>query len=360
MKIGVIHPSFEMIAGAEKTTLSLLEGLKKTNHTITLYTFLPPNIEEENLSIHKIKLKKVPLFSWYKRIKLVEKLFDESQSEDVIVISSGGFSLHPASVKRILLYCHSTFEHDNDFVNKKFSGIKSLYYKKIQNKIKQQFEYLKNDNVELIANSNYTKTTIKKLFGKDSKIVIYPPVDIEKYLKFNTNPKKDLVITLNRISPEKNLDFAVDVIKNLDFTYILAGFAKHEFQLKYVDSLRKQTSDQKNISIKPNITSTEKEELLSTAKVYFHTAQESFGITVVETISAGCIPIVPNNSANVETVPFRDLRYEDDNVQDAKEKLSNAIKGKYDHFLPKLKEHIQNFTEESFQNKMISFIENQS
>ena len=56
MKIGIIHPSFEMIAGAEKTTLSLLEGLKKTNHTTTLYTFLPPKIEEEkNFSNRKYK-----------------------------------------------------------------------------------------------------------------------------------------------------------------------------------------------------------------------------------------------------------------------------------------------------------------
>ena len=55
MKIGVIHPSFEMIAGAEKTTLSLLEGLKKTNHSITLYTFLPPMI---NKTVPRVDIQK--------------------------------------------------------------------------------------------------------------------------------------------------------------------------------------------------------------------------------------------------------------------------------------------------------------
>ena len=84
--------------------------------------------------------------------------------------------------------------------------------------------------------------------------------------------------------------------------------------------------------------------------------KETFGISVVEAIAAGCIPIVPDNSAHCETVPFSELRYK--NEKDAKEKISDAINGKFDYFIPRLQEHIQQFSEKNFQDKILGIIKN--
>ena len=55
LKIGIIHPAMNVIGGAEMTTFALIEGLKKTNHSSTLYCVNPPNIStSENFQIKKI------------------------------------------------------------------------------------------------------------------------------------------------------------------------------------------------------------------------------------------------------------------------------------------------------------------
>ena len=79
-------------------------------------------------------------------------------------------------------------------------------------------------------------------------------------------------------------------------------------------------------------------------------------LTAVEAIAAGCIPIVPDNSAHCETVPFSELRYKND--KDAKEKISDGINGNFDHFLPRLQEHILQFSEKNFQDKILGIIKN--
>ena len=51
------------------------------------------------------------------------------------------------------------------------------------------------------------------------------------------------------------------------------------------------------------------DDALGRARVYLHASKETFGIAVAEAVAAGCMPVVPDNSAHPETVPFAKLRY---------------------------------------------------
>jgi glycosyltransferase involved in cell wall biosynthesis len=357
LNIGIIHPFFKVIAGAEKTTFSLLDALEKTSHSLTLYAITAPNYAiKPNYNIKITHRKKIPYFSNYQKMKMVKQLFHDIQNEDIVIISSGGFTLEPTKVKRIIHYCHSSFEEIEEYLNTEFSGIRKFYNKTIQNNLKKSIQLLENENVKLVSNSKYTEESIMKLFHKKSSIVIYPPVDIKKFSKYSDVKKKKLVITLNRLSPEKNMMFALTVMIKADQPYILAGFVKKENQ-PYYDQLSDRIKRNFNIKIQKNIDSSTKEHMLSESKVYFHTAKESFGISVVEAISAGCIPIVPDNSAHKETVPFEELRYKENDVNDARNKIEEAINGKFDHYLPQLKKHIEKFSTERFQSSMVRYIE---
>ena len=95
--------------------------------------------------------------------------------------------------------------------------------------------------------------------------------------------------------------------------------------------------------------------MLGRARAYLHASSETFGIAVVEAIAAGCVPVVPNNSAHPETVPFAELRYRSED--EAAGIVRNALDGRYDHLLPGLQEHVQRFSEEAFQEKMLGIIE---
>ena len=74
---------------------------------------------------------------------------------------------------------------------------------------------------------------------------------------------------------------------------------------------------------------------------------------MAEAIAAGCVPVVPDNSAHPETVPFAELRY---STEEGAARVSAALDGRYDHLLPGLQEHVRQFSEEAFQERMIGII----
>ncbi|KFM14537.1 alpha-12-mannosyltransferase protein [Marine Group I thaumarchaeote SCGC RSA3] len=349
MKIGVIHPSFEVVGGAEQTTYSILRALKNTHHNVTLYTTTKnPEIPPE-IKICHIQRNSFPIGWSLQRILDTKKLFSKAKNEDILFISSGNLILTDTK-KNVIIYCHSTFESELKKLEKIKSGFTKLYYKYIQKQIKFQLELLKKSSVKLIANSNYTKEKIKEIFGKDST-VIYPPVKINK-----KNNQKNGIITIARYSKEKKLEFNLHVIKNFKIQYKVFGNARFPSQLNYYNSLKKIILNHEHIELYLNSERDEIEKNLNSSKVYFQSSEETFGISVVEGILAGCIPIVPDNSANKETVPFDELRYVENDENDAGGKIELAINGDFDKFLIKLQDHAKRFSEENFQKNVINYL----
>ena len=76
---------------------------------------------------------------------------------------------------------------------------------------------------------------------------------------------------------------------------------------------------------------------------------------MVEAVAAGCVPVVPDNSAHPETVPFKELRYGTES--EAAGIVRGALDGRYDHLLPGLRGHARRFSEEAFQEAMLGIIE---
>jgi len=74
-----------------------------------------------------------------------------------------------------------------------------------------------------------------------------------------------------------------------------------------------------------NISRENVRNLLWSSKAYLHTGEnEPFGITIVEAMASGCIPIVHNSGGPKEIVP-EDLRYT--TVEEAAVKIENAVLG---------------------------------
>lgn len=336
------------------TTISLISALGHTSHQTTLYTVKPPQVPTtSNFKIHIVEQQGKFLPFWrYQRMKEVKKIFKDAKKEELLLIMSGGLSLEETDVKRTLLYCHSSFSAEVDFLQKKFANIEGFYFKMIQKNMQKSILRLKDDSVCLISNSNYTRESIKELSGKDSPVV-YPPVRIQDFLSFQKLPKKEKIITISRFSEEKNLEFAISVINETGVEYDLFSNAMYKKQFAIYEELKNRVKQ--NISLHCNEPREQILENLASSKVYFHTSVETFGISVVEAIASGCIPIVPNNSGHKETVPFEELRYTD--RKDAKEKLAYAVSGKYDYLRPKLQEHIEQFSESIFQENMLGIIQ---
>ena len=73
------------------------------------------------------------------------------------------------------------------------------------------------------------------------------------------------------------------------------------------------TSKLTNVHLIADASEEERNNLLTSAAFFIHSLREEpFGITTVQGIGAGCIPIVHNSGGQKEVVPYEELRYENE------------------------------------------------
>lgn len=170
---------------------------------------------------------------------------------------------------------------------------------------------------EIICNSYFTKSFIDKEYGVES-IVIYPPVDVKK---IKPKRKENLIVSIGRFSQlaqAKRQDVLVNSFKKLydlgvkDWRLILAGGVEVGVD-DYVDKLRKASLGYP-IKILESPSWKEIKDLYGHAKVFWSASGfgadgdknpekvEHFGITVVEAMSAGAVPIVYSAGGHKETI----------------------------------------------------------
>ncbi len=344
--------------GTETTLLALIESLIEHKHTVNLYTVSKPTIQLPKIKIQSIFPFRLPAFGLYQRY-LESKLTEKAQGDDLIVQVSGGLALPYRKDQKIIIYCHHDFRNEAEKDITKYKGIWSAYYKPYYILSQKFVSQIGDENIILVANSKFIQDSLKARFGKDS-VVIYPPVDVDVFQN-NVN-KEQKVLTISRYSQEKNLEFAIDVLNEIvDVPYTIIGNTRTRVNELYYENLatkiKSQKATEKTLLMK-NIERNKVIENLKRSKVYFHASPETFGISIVESIAAGCIPIVPNNSAHKETVPFDDLRYESDDKKDAQEKIRKALLGDYDGLLDKLRNSIGIYSKQSFKKSITGLIEN--
>ena len=159
-------------------------------------------------------------------------------------------------------------------------------------------------DLNFCANSRYSQEMILKSLGRVSYL-LYPPAPVHLYQL--PESKEDMVITLSRISEEKNLELIALVGVNIpQARFVLCGKGGGRSN-KIITEIEAHFA-QGNLGSKfqhlgwafPE----DKKALLMRSKVIFHPTQfESFGIAIVEGMAAGCIPVVHNSGGPKEFVP---------------------------------------------------------
>lgn len=347
MNIGVIH-GFVGEGGADRILFSLLDGLK--DNDVTIYTVSKPKIELPFKVVSSLPFY-LPIFGLYQRL-MEAKLPKKVKEHDVIICTSGS-PIFPKKDQKLILYCHHDFQDESKKKDTKYSGLWGMYYKPYQNLIEKFLKVIKSTNIDLVVNSKFVHDSILEHFEKNSEI-IYPPVEINKFQKKNQkNPNS--VIVISRYSPEKKLDIAIEIMKDdLDISFKIIGSTYTKSNILYYNQIKEKAKNYSHIELLKNISRNELIEQVAKSKIYLHTSEETFGISVVEAIAAGCIPIVPDNSAHKETVPYDELRY--DSIEGAQKKIKKAASGKYDHLLLDLQRHIEQFDESNFKKRMNDYL----
>jgi glycosyltransferase involved in cell wall biosynthesis len=172
---------------------------------------------------------------------------------------------------------------------------------------------------EIVGISRFTQTWIKRYWSRDSEL-LYPPVEVGA---FQPGDKRNIILTVGRIFAgghnKKHLPM-IGVFKQL----VDAGLRDWEFHI--AGSVGQEGADRDHfrqiqaaahgypIFVHADISQAELRALYASAKIYWHASGygederrdpikfEHFGITTVEAMAAGVVPIVLGKAGQLEIV----------------------------------------------------------
>jgi len=207
----------------------------------------------------------------------------------------------------------------------------------------------------VLANSHYTAKEIQKYSNKPAT-VLYPPFPstITNQNRDSAKGQKNLVVTVSRLDINKQLEripqIASQTVPSTQF--VIIGRLYNPAALTQLQTLTKKLGVAGRVHIYPNASAEQKIALLRKAKIYLHTmVGEHFGISIVEAMSWGCLPIVHDSGGMREFVP---LQYRYQTIAEAAAKINNEITNWSEHKAEEIKTLTERF---SFTNFSTQFME---
>lgn len=211
-----------------------------------------------------------------------------------------------------------------------------------------------------VINSNYTKTLFHEAHGI-SLPVVYPPIDIkDRSFTHEDLDSRDSITFFSRFvdykRPERVLDLAA---RYPDQRFVLMGGVRQK-QRPYFNHLVEQAKKQqlKNVVFIENPSDERVAQELKRSRFFvFPTINEHFGIVTVEAIASGVIPYVHDSGGQKEIVNDPRLRFTDAEFFNKFEQLYHLSPANLNQIREQLHQHIQQFSEDSFIEKMLAYLE---
>ncbi len=201
----------------------------------------------------------------------------------------------------------------------------------------------------IIANSEFVSRRVKKYWGREVDVVIYPPS--ERFLGDIVKGREDYFVAGAPFEPNKRGDFLLEYAKELGFNLkiIGGGSMKKKLKRKY----RKYS----NIEFLDWVTEEEKWELLSRAKGFLVGGIEDYGIFSCEAISCGTPVLAYKGGGSVEIVKEdrSGLFFSDWEVWDFEKEMKKFNKTHWNY--EEIAKSLENAnTQDSFKKEIISLL----
>jgi glycosyltransferase involved in cell wall biosynthesis len=206
-------------------------------------------------------------------------------------------------------------------------SISKLYVKWTTLKAYYRYKYFLGQHINL-ANSKYTYQWIRKVYGNSIPVeMLYPPVDVDNFRAAET--KEKAIISVGRFFVGGHNKKQLELIKAFkrmydnypevrDYTLHICGGTHSEKHHQDYLKLCRLSAQGYPIVIHANIPFQELISLYATAKIFWHAAGmheneqlhpdkfEHFGITTVEAMASGCVPVVIGVAGQKEIVKHKE------------------------------------------------------
>ena len=391
MRAAIYDPYLDTLGGGERYCLIVAEILLKNGWQVDLFWSGPKDLigrAEKRFSLQLEKLTLVPdVFQL--RAKKLDLLEDRQQIKSLInqprypqqniIQKTRKFIKNYRITKNYHLFFYLSdgsvpflFAQNNILhVQVPFNVTPTTGHKIIN------FLKFKTGQTKIICNSDFTKKFTKKLFRQPS-IVLYPPVDIDKFTP--DSDKKNHILSVGRfdnILNAKKQDILISAFstlhhRNPTWKLILAGGSiqnpdKNSF-LKHLKFIAKDLP----VEFVVNPPFTDLQKLFSAAKIYWHAAgyqinqdihpeaAEHFGITVVEAMASGLVPVVVDKGGLPEIVNNNKNGFHWSDVSQlvAKTQLLIRHPKKISQMSQRALIDCQKFSKSNFENQLLRLINN--
>ncbi len=309
MRIIIVHPRMSVMGGGERVAIhSIKEALREGHEAYLACERFDVNSFEDFFGVQGL-FKNVRLLTYppfrpsvrrallyqrliYHQLRL-RKIVSKRRRFDLI-LNTADVANQPASSLPAVQYC---------YFPEYFSRIESNGLSRLWNKYywpARVFYHSRVSHIDrLLAVSDFTREFVKRKWGRDST-VLYPPCPIDLYRGLSERPKENLVVTVGRIGLEKRMELFLEIARRMPrVNFAIIGSVAAD-QKSYSEKLRKAAPRNVSFLVVPL---RKAKDTLGKAKVYVHCAlNEHFGITIVEAMAAGCIPVVHNSGGPREIV----------------------------------------------------------
>ena len=346
MHVVLVHDSLNPCGGAERLALAMAKALKEMGHRVDIYVLEKTNWDrvERLTPYNRVIVDKEYTLPPFKYLPTIYGRLVHWFGRDIIgyhVIKKHSYDLVIAT-KQILvpIFVDMLYMHFPDFL----PGFDYLYYP--ERYLYNPYLRIYSRPLELVTrallslskrldykpliltNSRFSETIIRRKLGVKA-VVLYPPVDVERYLPLSRHRERDnMVVTIGRLEPMKNLDIVLEVAKKVrEARFVILGVG---YPSNYYATLVKKARVyglEGRVKILLNISEGQKIEILKKAKVYLHsTKHEHFGIAVVEAMSSGLVPVVHKSGGLwTDIVEFGEYGFGFSNLEEAEHIIRNLI-----------------------------------
>jgi glycosyltransferase involved in cell wall biosynthesis len=317
----IVHISLNARGGGERLAVATIKAISSMGIDVELSTLEKPDVQ----LIHDAYGTSIE--THLKKIRTLNPLQKYRPRNYSLTVNTHGDMLpfyHKDFNKRnAITYCHYPIANhlincgDPDYSavlqNMCLLGMKPALHDRYYNVAKSAYTKMML-NSTVLTNSDFSRKAILKSFGVDAT-VLPPPVDVDIFRNacLTSNARDDSILVISRFHPSKKIENVIHLAKLLHQNEVgtrmnIVGNMMPDGvgYLNYLEDLVKHYKLDDFVKFEINLRFDRLLDLMRRSKLYVHPLPgEPFGISTVEAMSAGIVPVVPDIGGHTEFVPAK-------------------------------------------------------